>query len=95
MVINRIGPFSCAKIVGTLYLLLGIVVGAVVSLVAVAGGLASDDSGPHFMGAVLGVGSIVFFPLLYGCLGFFSALIGAWLYNLLAGAIGGIQMDVQ
>ena len=33
--------------------------------------------------------------LLYGCIGFFSALIGAWLYNLMAGFVGGLQLDVQ
>jgi hypothetical protein len=32
MVIKRIGPVSCAKITGTLYAILGIVVGAIFSL---------------------------------------------------------------
>ena len=37
MVIKRIGPVSCAKITGTLYAILGLVIGGVFSLVALAG----------------------------------------------------------
>ena len=95
MVIKRIGPLSCAKIAGTLYLFLGLVIGATISLVAVAGGFATDAPEIAGMGAIIGVGSIIFFPLMYGCIGFISALIGAWLYNLMAGFVGGLQLDVQ
>ena len=95
MVIKRIGPLSCAKIAGTLYLFLGLVIGGAISLIAMAGGFTTGA--PHIpgMGAIIGVGSIIFFPLMYGCLGFVTALIGAWLYNLMAGFVGGLQIDVQ
>ena len=95
MVIKRIGPVSVAKIVGLLYTILGLVVGAVFSLAALAGGLASNGSGSGGIGAIIGVGAIVAFPILYGCLGFVATLIGAWLYNVAAGAVGGIEMDLQ
>jgi hypothetical protein len=95
MVIKRIGPLSCARIVGTLYIFVGLAIGGVISLVAVAGGFASQTSEAPFVGAFVGAGSIVLFPLFYGCIGFLSALIGAWLYNLLAGFVGGIQIEVQ
>jgi hypothetical protein len=32
----------------------------------------------------MGLGAIVAFPILYGVMGFISAWIGAWLYNLIA-----------
>ena len=95
MVINRIGPLSCAKMVGTLYVFVGLVIGGVFSLFAVGGGFASHASEAPFIGAFVGVGSIIFFPVLYGCMGFVSALVGAWLYNLLAGFVGGVQLEVQ
>jgi hypothetical protein len=95
MVIKRIGPVSCAKIVGLLYTILGLVVGAMFSLIALAGGLASNRSGSAGVGAIIGVGAVVAFPILYGCLGFVATLIGAWLYNVAAGAVGGIEMDLQ
>src|SRR5262245_38364997 len=91
MVIQRVGPVSCAKIVGTLYAVLGLVFGAVFSVFAMVGGAASDNSGFGAMGALLGVGAIVLLPICYGALGFISTFIGAWLYNLLAGAVGGIE----
>ena len=95
MVINRIGPLSCAKIAGILYLFLGLVIGAAFSLAALAGGFATDTPEMGVMGALIGVGSILFIPLLYGGIGFFSALIGAWLYNLMASFVGGLQLDVE
>ena len=95
MVIKRIGPVSCAKITGTLYAILGLVIGGVFSLVALAGGFASNTSGAAGVGAIVGVGAVVIFPILYGGIGFVATLIGAWLYNVLAGMVGGIELDVQ
>ena len=95
MVIKRIGPLSCAKITGVLYALLGIVLGAFVSMAALAGGLASNRPGGIGFGALMGVGSIFVFPIFYGCIGFVGTLVGAWLYNIVAGQIGGIEVDLQ
>jgi hypothetical protein len=30
-----------------------------------------------------------------GCMGFIATLIGAWLYNVVAGLVGGIEMDLE
>ena len=95
MVIKRVAPFSCAKVMGTLYAVLGLLIGAGVSLVALAGGFGSDRAGMPGLGAMIGVGAIVFFPLFYGCIGFIGALIGTSLYNLVAGRVGGIELEVQ
>ena len=95
MVIKRIGPVSCAKITGTLYAILGLVFGGIVSLVAFAGGFTSNTSGAAGVGAIVGVGAVVVFPILYGGIGFVATLIGASLYNVLAGVVGGIELDVQ
>jgi hypothetical protein len=66
MVINRVGPLSVAKIAGTLYAILGLVFGAIVSLIAMAGGLTSDFEGGAALGAIMGVGAIVALPILRG-----------------------------
>ena len=95
MVINRVGPVSCAKITGTLYAILGLIVGAFLSLFALAGGMASDRAGGAMFGAVMGVGAIIILPIFYGCLGFIATLIGAWLYNVAAGIVGGVEIDVR
>jgi hypothetical protein len=95
MVIKRVGPLSCAKISGTLYAIMGLVVGAIVSVVSMAGGFASDNDGAGAIGAMIGASAIVVLPLLYGCMGFIVTLIGAWIYNVLAGLVGGIELEVQ
>jgi hypothetical protein len=102
LVIRRIEPLSCAKIAAALYAVLGVVFGAILSLVSLAGGFASaafaDDPSRgtgFFPFAGLGVLAIVIFPILYGTMGFVFALIGAWLYNLAAGVMGGIKIDLE
>ena len=96
MVIKRVGPVSCAKISGTLYGIIGLIIGGVFSMMAMAGGFASDDA-PFAagLGEVIGAAAIVVFPLFYGCLGFVATLVGAWLYNVVAGLVGGIEIEVQ
>jgi hypothetical protein len=95
MVIKRVDPVSFAKITGTLYAILGLVAGAIVSLVSMAGGFASNSASGAGFGAVIGVGAIVVLPILYGGCGFVATLIAAWLYNVVAGMVGGIELDLQ
>ena len=95
MVIKRVGPLSCAKVVGILYAALGAFIGVLVALFSLTGAMASDSFGGAGLGAVIGVGAIVFVPALYGCLGFVFALIAAGLYNVAAGFVGGVELDVQ
>ena len=94
MVINRVTPFSLAKISGTLYAILGLVFGALFSLIAMAGAMAGGGENGSMFGALFGVGAIIMFPIFYGCIGFVGSLIIAWLYNVLAGMVGGVELDV-
>ena len=92
MVVRRVVPLSVAKVAGALYALMGLIVGAIVAIAALVGAFAADqDAG--FMGSIMGVGAIVALPLLYGGLGFVFTLIAAWLYNVVAGMVGGIEFD--
>ena len=95
MVIKRIGPLSVAKVAGTLYAAIGVLVGAIFSLISVAGGFTADTSEAAGMAAIMGVGAIVVFPILYGGMGFIAFLVMGWLYNVIAGAVGGVELDVQ
>jgi hypothetical protein len=95
MVIKRIGPMSCARISGTLNAIMGIVLGAIFSLAALAGAFTGDSSQGPFAATVFGVAAIIILPVLYGGIGFLATLIAAWLYNVLAGVVGGIELDLQ
>jgi hypothetical protein len=44
---------------------------------------------------MMGVGSIIFFPIMYGCFGFIGTLITAAIYNVLANVVGGVEVDLQ
>jgi hypothetical protein len=95
MVIKRIRPISFAKIAGTLYTVMGLVLGGVFSLSALAGVFGATQETATFPMMFFGAAAIVVLPVLYGCLGFVGALIGAWLYNVFAGWVGGIELDLQ
>lgn len=98
MVVKHVNPLSVAKVLGILYALLGLIGGAIFALIATIGGafIPSDvDGGSGLFGAMFGVGAIVFLPIFYGLLGAIGGLIGAALYNVVAGMVGGIEIDLQ
>ena len=95
MVIKRVEPVSCAKITGMLYAVLGLLIGGVVSLIAMVGGFAAEASAAEGVSAMIGVAAIIVFPIFYGVLGFVATLIAAWCYNLAAEVVGGIEIQVQ
>ena len=95
MVVKRVGPLSVAKNAAVLYAIFGLIAGAIFSLAAAAGAFASDSGAGAGIFGMLGVGSIIILPIFYGCLGFVGGLISSVLYNVIAGMVGGIQLDVE
>ncbi len=85
-----------AKMQGALYALLGLIIGALVSLFAVVGSALMNSlggtSGSHY-GMLFGAGAIILFPILYGVVGFIAGLIIGALYNLVAHVAGGIEIE--
>jgi hypothetical protein len=95
MVIKRFAPLSVGKVAGVLYAAMGLVVGLIVSFAAVIGGFAGHSDFSALTGGLVGIGAIIILPIFYGVLGLVVAIIAAWLYNLAAGFVGGIEIDVQ
>ena len=95
MVIRRIEPLSCGKVVGVIYAIVGLVIGVIVSVAALTGGFAARDMLGPLAGGVVGLGAILFVPLLYGGIAFVAAFVVAWLYNVAAGYVGGIEIDLK
>jgi hypothetical protein len=98
MVLKKIGMISLAKISAVIYAFLGLVVGlfiaAAVALGAMAGSMFSDSLSP-LLGIAFGIGAIILCPIFYGVLGFLAGLIGAALYNWVAGYTGGIELELE
>lgn len=97
MVIRRVSPLSVGKVAGLLYAGIGLIIGGLFALVGVGASTLGRANMPAFplAGMAMGVGAVVVIPILYGVVGAVFAMIGAALYNLVAGIVGGIQIDVQ
>jgi hypothetical protein len=98
MIIRRIAPLSCAKIAGVVYCALGLFFGAIVSVFSLLGSAFSSAQTRSVFpaaGLFLGIGAIVVFPIFYAVIGFLSAFVFAWIYNVVASRIGGIEIDIS
>jgi hypothetical protein len=101
MVIRRIGVLSLAKIHGVLGVGIGLLVGLMFALFSLLGGGAMMASGAEGGGAGagmmmgMGLGAVIIFPIFYGIACFIGGLIGAWLFNLAAGFVGGLELETQ
>lgn len=96
MIVRRVGPMSVAKIAGVLYAIMGVIFGAFISVISILGGALAPEEAPHGMfNALFGVAAVIVLPIFYGVLGFLTTLLMAALYNLVAAAVGGVELDVQ
>lgn len=102
--IKHIDVVSAAKIVGLLYMALGLIfwlLFACLGLLQFAG-LAAFFQGQdlEFLGAGIGglviglIAGLCLFPLMYGVLGAIAGAIGSVLYNLIAGWVGGLEIQL-
>jgi hypothetical protein len=97
MVITRVGPLSAAKIVGVLYVAIGVVIGLVFACIGLVGAAAAfqRDAGGGAFGALFGIAAIVVFPVFYGGLGFVVTLVMTSLFNVAASLVGGVEISID
>ena len=97
-VIKRISPGSAFKVGLVVYAFLGLLIGVLVACLSFLAGSSWRWAGSGIIGpAAFGVGlvSIIISPILYGLIGGVVAAIVAALYNLAAGWVGGLQIDLE
>ena len=95
MVIRRFGVLSVAKVFGALTAGMGLLIGLVIAAASAVGlGLSQGDE-PRFIAAMFGAGAVVFLPIFYGILGLCMGALYAALYNLFAGMVGGVSIEVE
>ena len=98
MRLRRVGVASVAKLFGVLYGAMGLIFGGIMSIAALFGaaiGAAAEQDAGAIIGMLFGIGAIILFPVMYGLMGFLIGALTAWLYNLAAGAMGGIEMEFE
>jgi hypothetical protein len=98
--VKRVGPGSAFKIGLVMYAILGLILGifmAFISMVAGTLGSLGESAAPgaKLLGFGMGFGAIIFFPIGYGVIGGIFAAIGAAIYNLVAGWVGGLEVDIS
>lgn len=91
--LKKIGVLSLGKISGVLYGIMGLMAGAMITLMSL---LMGSTMGAAGLGAVLfGVGAIIALPIFYGVVGFISGIIAALIFNVATGYIGGLEIEVE
>ena len=83
--IRRFGIAQTAKVLGVFYDLAGLLL---VPIFLVVGRYAPDESG-------LGAGFAIAIPIIYAVLGFVVTAIGCAIYDLVAGWVGGIEVELD
>lgn len=95
MVINRIGVLSAAKLYAALSFAMGLIAGCILAVASVLGASLGDADTPAFLGMMFGVGAVIMLPIFYGAMGFVFGAIGAALYNVFAGVVGGLEVETR
>jgi hypothetical protein len=100
MTIRRFGVISVAKIYGLLMFIFGLIIGVIYGLVLIVFGaaistLGRDTAAGGVSTVVMGVVMMIAVPIFYGILGFISGAIGALIYNVVAGMIGGVKFELE
>ena len=99
--LKRIGPGSAFKIGAVTYAILGLFVGACFAFISMMAGSLGSLAGTHgnpaarAFGLGMGLGAILVVPIMYGIFGGIAGAIGALIYNLVAGWIGGLEVDIS
>ncbi|MEM6471805.1 MAG: hypothetical protein AAF802_19755 [Planctomycetota bacterium] len=91
--LKSVDPISCGLTLGALQAIFGLLIGGFFSLIAVVG-IAAQEGGA-MAGIIGGVGAVIFLLLFYGVLRFIGGVIAALIYNVCAGMIGGIKVDLE
>jgi hypothetical protein len=83
--IRKFGVLQTAKVVATLYALIGLVFVPIFLIVS----MISPKETP------LGAGYALLMPILYGLFGFIFTAISCAIYNVVAGLVGGVEVELE
>jgi len=100
MVIKRINVIRAATIQACFMALFGLIAGVCVLLFgtlfgSLVGAAANNGGAGAGLGMIGGIGAVIFLPILYGVMGFIAGALGAAIYNLVAGWVGGLEIEVE
>ncbi|HEX8148971.1 MAG TPA: hypothetical protein VF591_17435 [Pyrinomonadaceae bacterium] len=99
--IRRMGVFSCAKIYSITLAAMGLIIGVIYGLIFMVVGGAMMAGGGRESGAagasslVIGLVMMIAIPVFYAIIGFIFGIVGALVYNVAAGVVGGLELELE
>ena len=93
-ILRRIGPASAFKIGLVSNAFLGLIAGVFCNLITLTGASFAPHGHMPFARTV-GLMAVVLCPIVYGIIGGITAVIGALIYNLSSGAVGGVEVEIN
>jgi hypothetical protein len=86
--VKSVGVLRCGIVLAILYAIVGVLEGLFMLFVAAVAPVSAGGS------KVFSVGLAIAFPVLALVGGFIGGVVIAWLYNLIAGWVGGVQLHL-
>jgi hypothetical protein len=91
--IKRFAPLQLGKMLAVLYGILGLIF---IPLFLSVSALATQLPPEQRVGMMaFGMGFALLMPVIYAVMGFVFGVLGAWVYNVIAKWIGGIEVEVE
>lgn len=100
--LRHIAPVKFGLVVGLIYGLISLMFVPFFLLfmgLSTVAALAGNHSSQNVAGGIVGVGffaiMMIFIPIFYAVIGGLMGMLAAWLYNVVAGWVGGIEFEVE
>jgi hypothetical protein len=101
MTVKRIGVLSLAKMQGVVMAVVGLIIGLIYGIFfmifsAVMMSSGAQGSGSAAAGGVVGgLAMMLIIPVFYAVLGFAVGALSAFIYNIAARSIGGVELELE
>jgi hypothetical protein len=103
MIVRRVGVFSLAKIQALLGFVIGLIIGVIYGLIIMIFGATilamssrgQDTAAGGVSTVVMGLVVMISVPIFYTVLGFIGGAIVGLVYNLAAGIVGGVKLELE
>ena len=93
VILKKVGVFSLAKLYSVLMFVIGFFIGLFFSFIAYLTKSAAPTTPDLAVYHAIGFWALLIFPVLYGIIGFIAGAVGAFLYNLIAKSVGGLELE--
>lgn len=94
-IVKHISPSSAFNVGLVVYGFVGLIIGVICAVLALAGVSFVRSLHMPFVGALAALLAVIVCPIVYGVIGAICAAIAAAIYNLAAGWVGGLEVEIN